>query len=175
MPRQNRHQPTLPCIHWPHLHTLADGDEHFALALLSSFLADGDRQIAELRQVIAEGDYQKAHHHTHQIKGSSANVGALQVEAIVTRLDLYLQSHGASSASRCDVPEPDLLVSSSNSSDSNPSASSEMSSDEYVANHLTELEKAIAQIRSTVAERLAEVDSPQSRKHDPKERHIIGE
>lgn len=134
MPSQNSHPSMLQSIHWQQLYSLADGDEHFALALLRSFVADGDRQLSELRRVIDQGDSQQAHHYLHQMKGASANVGALQVEAIATQLENYLQSF--------HLPEAEKAISSS----------CEPLSREAVRLCLDELEKAIAQIRAIAAE-----------------------
>lgn len=124
----------LNCVDWQQLYSLADGDEHFVRALLQSFVADGDRQMRELRQAIDQQDYQSAHHHIHQIKGASANVGALRVEAIATQIEVYLYA----------VTRPTI--------DPSTSATREMPSDEPMIMGLADLETAIAQIRAIVAE-----------------------
>lgn len=124
-----------PSIHWQQLYALADGDEEFALVLLRSFLNDGDRQLIGIRDALVQRDYRQAHHFAHQMKGASANVGVLEVEAIASQIEMQLK------------PVADSQVKGSSV------VMSEWLDTDGMASLLTELEKAVNHVRAIVAER----------------------
>ncbi len=70
--------------------------------LLQIFITDSQNHLSTLRVAIAQGDYSTALHAIHQLKGASANVGALTLQAIATRLEQHLHHN--------QIPQAHLLV-----------------------------------------------------------------
>ncbi len=91
-----------PHLDWHYLEALADGCAEFMAELLQIFIADSQNHLSTLRVAIAQGDYSTALHAIHQIKGASANVGALTLQAIAARLEQHLRHN--------QIPQAHLLV-----------------------------------------------------------------
>lgn len=56
-------------------------------ALVESFQADADNRIAALKQHLAENDASAVRQQAHSFKGSSGNVGAVQVASLCLKLE----------------------------------------------------------------------------------------
>lgn len=63
------------------------GDEAFLHELLDEFLAIAQRQLATLRQAIADGRAEVVAEEAHAIKGGAANLRALELSAIAATLE----------------------------------------------------------------------------------------
>mgnify|MGYP001114420873 CR=1 FL=1 len=70
-----------------------DGDA-FLREIVGIFLEDTPLRLAELDEALVAGDAPKFVRAAHSIKGSSANLGALQLRATAERLEHQAKSQG---------------------------------------------------------------------------------
>lgn len=61
--------------------------EDFLGELAALFLADAERQIAELRQALADADGDSVARLAHSLKGSSANLGASHLASVCASVE----------------------------------------------------------------------------------------
>jgi len=59
-------------------------DPEVIVDLLDTFLTDSQRQIEEMRQTFASGDFKTLHRAAHSMKSSSATFGALALSKLWT-------------------------------------------------------------------------------------------
>ncbi|NJP11499.1 MAG: Hpt domain-containing protein [Leptolyngbyaceae cyanobacterium RU_5_1] len=85
------HSPITLRIDWNHLHAICDGDEEFELELLRTFAEDTQLHLAEMETAIAVQDFDQLEQQAHYIKGASANIGLMTVQA--TAIELEYQAH----------------------------------------------------------------------------------
>jgi len=64
------------------------GDEELARDILRGYLQDLPRQLASLKAAIEKADAAEVRKTAHTIKGASANVGALQVQALALEIEM---------------------------------------------------------------------------------------
>jgi HPt (histidine-containing phosphotransfer) domain-containing protein len=69
------------------LRDLDDGEGALLIAIANEFSTEALRQIARLREALAEGDPQAVEQSAHSIKGSSANLGATKLAEITGHLE----------------------------------------------------------------------------------------
>jgi signal transduction histidine kinase/CheY-like chemotaxis protein/PAS domain-containing protein len=74
-------------INWEHLHHLSDGNEEFELELLQTFVEDTQQHLQAMESAIVHQDTLKLEHEAHHIKGSSANLGLIAMQATATQLE----------------------------------------------------------------------------------------
>ena len=65
----------------------ADGDVEFLRELITVYLDDASEKLRDLGQAIELADTQRLGRTAHQLKGSSANVGAIGVSKIAKELE----------------------------------------------------------------------------------------
>ncbi len=70
-----------------HLNEISEGDIEFEVELLQVYFEDVLLRVGKIRESIADNDWSKIMSQTHQIKGSSGNVGAYQMERLAVRLE----------------------------------------------------------------------------------------
>lgn len=70
-----------------------DGDV-FLKEILTIFIDDTPKRIAELRSKLVAGDAPGFIRAAHSIKGSSSNVGASQLRAVAERLEHHAKKNG---------------------------------------------------------------------------------
>lgn len=69
-------------------------DDAFLREIVSIYLEDTPKRIAELDQSLGAADRPKFTRAAHSIKGSSANVGAMAVRAVAETLEHQSSQHG---------------------------------------------------------------------------------
>lgn len=74
-------------IDWEHLHHISDGSVEFELELLQLFTQDSYSQLKLLKEAIAILDFRAIEEASHHIKGASANVGAIRMQAAAAELE----------------------------------------------------------------------------------------
>ncbi len=79
------HQP--PPIDLAHLNDIAGDDPEFIQELLDVFLTDAERLLALIQEAHAQGNAQELKQYGHQLKGSSANVGAEALRELASGLE----------------------------------------------------------------------------------------
>lgn len=80
-----------------------DDPDSFLREIIGIFLDDTPARIAELRQSMASGDRDQFTRAAHSIKGSSSNLGAIQLRAISSELEQRGKTEGiAGLATRVD-------------------------------------------------------------------------
>jgi len=63
------------------------GNEVLLKTLAGIFIRDAKKQLTELKTAISAGDYQKATHLTHSIKGVAANLGGLKLQSVSAAME----------------------------------------------------------------------------------------
>lgn len=74
-------------IDWEHLHQISDGNDEFEQELLQIFVDDTRTHLATAKAALAARDGEQLGRSAHHIKGSSANVGLYQMQAIAACLE----------------------------------------------------------------------------------------
>lgn len=72
---------------WEHLHQLSENNREFELELLQMFVEDAAIHLEAIGLAIAQPDFSTLEREAHQIKGSSANVGAKPMQVAATKLE----------------------------------------------------------------------------------------
>ncbi|MFN3927588.1 MAG: Hpt domain-containing protein [Pseudanabaenaceae cyanobacterium] len=76
------------CMDTEHFAQITGYDPEFALELLDAFLEDSHERIAQMEQGIHQQDINIVRRGAHQLKGSSANVGAFHIHTIAKAMEL---------------------------------------------------------------------------------------
>jgi HPt (histidine-containing phosphotransfer) domain-containing protein len=63
------------------------GDQALILALIECYLAFEPELLTQLHNAIGNNDMEQAAFHLHSIKGAVANLGAVQLRALATRME----------------------------------------------------------------------------------------
>lgn len=71
-----------------------DDSDGFLRDILGIYTEDTPQRIQELRESLLSGDQVRFTRAAHSIKGSSSNVGAMQVHAISEKLEHDSKNHG---------------------------------------------------------------------------------
>lgn len=84
---------TLLALHFDldRLHQLSDCDQAFERELLQLYLDDTQAQVQQLLQASSKQNFLQIEQTAHHIRGASASVGAIQLEAISTKLEQQAQ------------------------------------------------------------------------------------
>ena len=93
-----------------HLEAICGGDLEFEQEVLQMFVEDTEENLEAARQALGKRDCEALGHHAHQIKGSSANVGATSITAIATRLETQSRQNSLANAPELIDTLADLLV-----------------------------------------------------------------
>ena len=79
-------------IDWKQLHVLSDGNEEFEVELLKIFFVETKTQLQVLSLAIHESDLPTIEHLAHKLKGSSGNVGFLDLYQHASLLERQARS-----------------------------------------------------------------------------------
>ena len=79
-------QEDLP-LHWQYLHDLSGDNPEFELELLSIFVEDTQLHLDALKHAIVTQDFVTIAQETHHVKGASANIGAVPMQAAALKLE----------------------------------------------------------------------------------------
>lgn len=83
--------PSLPVIDNEAIENLRalgeEGDDSFLREIIGIYLEDVPQRLADLKTALASGDQPLFTRSAHTIKGSSANVGALEVRAVAEKTE----------------------------------------------------------------------------------------
>lgn len=79
-------------IDWKQLHALSDGNEEFEVELLNIFFVETKTQLQVLSLAIHESDLPTIEHLAHKLKGSSGNVGFLDLYQHASLLERQARS-----------------------------------------------------------------------------------
>ncbi|WP_413199085.1 GAF domain-containing protein [Nostoc piscinale] len=85
-------------IDWEHLHQLSENDAEFELQLLEIFVEDMQSRLESIKAAIANSDFQQMAQQTHQIKGTTNNIGAKSMYLAAEKLEqlaLYQERRGS--------------------------------------------------------------------------------
>jgi CheY-like chemotaxis protein/HPt (histidine-containing phosphotransfer) domain-containing protein len=74
-------------IDWEHLHQISENDPEFELNLLEIFVEDIQHHLEITKAAIAAYDFEQIAREAHQIKGASANVGAITMRLAAEKLE----------------------------------------------------------------------------------------
>jgi HPt (histidine-containing phosphotransfer) domain-containing protein len=74
-------------INLEQLHQISEGDIEFEIEVLQVYVEDVLQRIEIIRQAIASNDHAQIMKEAHHIKGSSSNVGALQMRDLAVQLE----------------------------------------------------------------------------------------
>ncbi|WP_414541923.1 response regulator [Nostoc sp. CCY0012] len=74
-------------IDWEHLHQLSENNTEFELELLQIFVEDSQLHLAATKAAIASLDFQQLAREAHNLKGSSANIGAISMQQAAEKLE----------------------------------------------------------------------------------------
>jgi CheY-like chemotaxis protein len=86
-PQSSRSLPPEPEIDWNHLHQISDGSKEFELELLQAFVEDTQIHLKNIEDAIATQNLNKLEQAAHHIKGASANVGLIKMQAAAGKLE----------------------------------------------------------------------------------------
>lgn len=79
-------QPDSP-INLDQLNQISEGDIEFEIEVLEVYVEDISQRIQIIREAIASNDWSKIMGEAHHLKGSSANVGAFQIQTLAGQLE----------------------------------------------------------------------------------------
>ncbi|MBH8572411.1 response regulator [Nostocaceae cyanobacterium CENA369] len=74
-------------IDWEHLHQISENDSEFELNLLEIFVEDIQHHLEITKAAIASHDFEQLAREAHQIKGASANIGAINMRLAAEKLE----------------------------------------------------------------------------------------
>ncbi len=80
------HQSDSP-INLEQLHQISEGDLEFEIEVLQVFVEDVLQRLESMREAVLSGDRDQVMAEAHHIKGSSSNVGALQIRDLVVKIE----------------------------------------------------------------------------------------
>jgi PAS domain S-box-containing protein len=87
-PRTRTTGPMLDASIIDGLRELADGDDAFLRDLIGQYRSDSDSRLEELERAATAGEVAAIHRLAHALRGSSANVGAIEVTAACRAVEL---------------------------------------------------------------------------------------
>jgi len=90
--------PMAQVLDWRYLMDLSGGDLEFEGQLLEIFIADTENHLNRLGQAIDANDLDLIIQEAHQIKGASANVGAIALRAAAETLEKQARQRQVSDA-----------------------------------------------------------------------------
>jgi HPt (histidine-containing phosphotransfer) domain-containing protein len=74
-------------LDWDQLNQLSEGNSEFELELLQMFTEDIPIYIEEIKNALVSQDLITLKRVSHQIKGSSSNIGAKKIESLAANLE----------------------------------------------------------------------------------------
>ncbi|NMF59606.1 Hpt domain-containing protein [Pseudanabaena yagii] len=81
------------------LNQISEGDIEFEIEVLQVYVEDVHQRLEIMRGAIASSDHLQVMKEAHHIKGSSSNVGALQIRDLAVKLEeLNLEQDGMKAA-----------------------------------------------------------------------------
>jgi signal transduction histidine kinase/CHASE2 domain-containing sensor protein/DNA-binding NarL/FixJ family response regulator/HPt (histidine-containing phosphotransfer) domain-containing protein len=75
-----------------YLHQLSEGDTEFERTILQIFVENTHEQLQLIRTAVADRDLGTVQYRIHEIKGASANVGAIAIEQLAMQLERLVAS-----------------------------------------------------------------------------------
>ena len=85
-------QPELP-VDLDYLHEISEGNADFERAILQVFVTNNQQQLQLVRAALADRDLGTIEHHIHEIKGASANVGAIAIAQLALQVEELIANH----------------------------------------------------------------------------------
>lgn len=79
-------QPDSP-VNLEQLNQISEGDIEFEIEVLQVYVEDVSQRIETIRDAVIRNDWSKIMGEAHHLKGSSANVGALQIQTLAGQLE----------------------------------------------------------------------------------------
>jgi HPt (histidine-containing phosphotransfer) domain-containing protein len=79
-------QPDSP-VNLEQLNQISEGDIEFEIEVLQVYVEDISQRIETIQDAIIGNDWSKIMGEAHHLKGSSANVGALQIQTLAGQLE----------------------------------------------------------------------------------------
>jgi signal transduction histidine kinase/DNA-binding response OmpR family regulator len=76
-----------PPVDLAYLHQLSEGDTEFERTILQIFVENTQEQLQIVHTALADRDLTTLQYRIHEIKGASANVGAVAIEQLAARLE----------------------------------------------------------------------------------------
>lgn len=80
-------KPATAPIDFARLEEITEGDTAFAADLLQSYLADSSSLLTQIKVSVSLGDRRQLAHAVHQLGGSSANIHAVLLRNLCSRLE----------------------------------------------------------------------------------------
>ncbi len=85
--------PAAAAVDFEALRGLTDGDAEFERELIRTFIASGDRQLAEILAAQGARDYETIAQRAHSLKSASANIQAITLAATAEKLEQAVRLH----------------------------------------------------------------------------------
>ncbi len=80
-----------------YLHEISEGNAEFERAILQVFVKNNHQQLQIVRAALVDRDLGTIQHHIHEIKGASANVGAVAISQLAIRLEELIAANSLES------------------------------------------------------------------------------
>lgn len=86
-------------INWARIDEVSEGDTEFLRVVVEAFLQDAEQRASEIKAAIGASDPNGLYRTAHQLKGSSANVGADKLSELARALEVLGRRDSTSGAS----------------------------------------------------------------------------
>jgi HPt (histidine-containing phosphotransfer) domain-containing protein len=83
--------------------SITDGDKVFAHELVATFIASGERQLAEISYAVAGLNREALAKAAHQLKGACANIHAHGLKFLAEQMESESSAGDAGALQRCDT------------------------------------------------------------------------
>ncbi|MBD2022786.1 response regulator, partial [Leptolyngbya sp. FACHB-36] len=80
-------------IDWEHLHQICDNNAEFEQELLETFVEDAQLHLIGLEAALTRHDLKQLEQEAHHIKGASANLGLVTIQAMADQLELQARQN----------------------------------------------------------------------------------
>jgi len=85
--------PATAAVDLQALRGLTDGDAEFEQELIATFIASGDKNLAEILTALGAKDYETIARRAHSLKSASANIHALPLAQTAAKLEAAVRKH----------------------------------------------------------------------------------
>ncbi len=93
IPERGRTDATEVPVDLNYLHDISENNPEFERSILQVFVRNNYQQLEIVRTALAQRDFATLKHHIHEIKGASANVGAVAIEQLALELERSLAAN----------------------------------------------------------------------------------
>jgi CheY-like chemotaxis protein/HPt (histidine-containing phosphotransfer) domain-containing protein len=87
-----KEEPVPPAIDLEALRQITGGDAEFERELADTFVASGDKALADIIAALKANDYDTVRKRAHALKGASANIHALSLSTVASNLETAARS-----------------------------------------------------------------------------------